>query len=127
MFPRIARRIAQTFVFLFFLGPLVYAQTDFMPGPHRGTVNAIAEDGDRIISAGEDGFLELWSVPDGAALERFQVSVLPVKKMAKRPGKSQVCVWESDGFAENRISVWDYREKKRLFVIPSRDPLRDIG
>ncbi|MDR2370321.1 MAG: WD40 repeat domain-containing protein [Treponema sp.] len=128
MFPRTLKRIARTLVFLLFLGPPAYGQeTGFLPGAHRGAVNALVEDGERIISAGEDGFLELWSVPDGAALERLQISVLPLKLMAKRPGKSQVCVWESDGFAENRVSVWDYREKKRIFALPSRDPVRFIG
>jgi WD40 repeat protein len=128
MFPQIPGRIAQTLALLFFLGPPVYVQeTGFLPGPHRGAVNVLIEDGERIVSAGEDGFLELWSVPGGGALERFQISVLPLKLMAKRPGKSQVCVWESDGFAENRVSVWDYDEKKRIFVLPSRDPVRFIG
>jgi hypothetical protein len=128
MFLRALKRIARTLAFLLFLRFPVYGQeTDFLPGTHRGEVNVLVEDGERIISAGEDGFLELWSVPDGAALERFQISVLPIKLMAKRPGKSQVCAWESDGFAENRVSVWDYREKKKIFAFPSRDPVRSIG
>jgi WD40 repeat protein len=94
-----------------------------LPGGHRGAVTALAGDGELVVSAGEDGFLELWNAENGAAEERFQISPYPVRAMVKRPGRSQVCVTETDGFALHRISVWDYAAKKRLFALRLADPV----
>ncbi|MDR1419198.1 MAG: WD40 repeat domain-containing protein [Treponema sp.] len=98
-----------------------------MPGPHRGRITALAGDGGRVISAGEDGFLESWNIREGGAEERFQIGFVPVTAMVKQPGKPRVCVLESDGFALYRVSVWDYREKIRVFSLDFRDPVSCLG
>ncbi|MDR1287404.1 MAG: WD40 repeat domain-containing protein [Treponema sp.] len=112
---------------LFLSGGAAFGLDGGMPGPHRGAVTALATDGERIISAGEDGFLELWNIRDGGAEERFQIGFIPIMTMAKQPGKTRVCVLESDGFTLYRISVWDYREKIRLFFLDFGDPVSCLG
>jgi hypothetical protein len=106
-------------------GGMPQAQT---AGTHRGAVNALAFDEQgRILSAGADGFLGLWSPEDRAALDRRQLSPYPITAMAKRPGKPQIAVIESNGLGVYRISAWDYEKKERLFTFNSGDPLSYIG
>ncbi|MDR1059553.1 MAG: WD40 repeat domain-containing protein [Treponema sp.] len=96
----------------------------FLPGGHRGAVTAlIYDESGRILSAGEDGFLEIWDPQEQAALERFQLSPYGISSMALRPGKPQVAVVESDGLGLYRVSAWDYEAGRHLFTLRFRDPL----
>ncbi|GHV87806.1 hypothetical protein AGMMS50267_01660 [Spirochaetia bacterium] len=93
-------------------------------GKHRGKVNAIIYDGaNRILSAGEDGFLGIWNIADNAAEERFQLSSYALMSMVLRPGYPQIALVESDGMGRYRISAWDYQKKKNLFILRFRDPI----
>ncbi|MDR1072206.1 MAG: WD40 repeat domain-containing protein [Treponema sp.] len=83
-------------------------------GGHRGAIRAIVYDGNRIITAGEDGFLGFWNLQRRAAEERFQISELPLKAMCLRPEKPHLAVIESDG-KRRRVSTWNYETKERLF------------
>ncbi|MDR2782509.1 MAG: hypothetical protein LBB48_01465 [Treponema sp.] len=83
-------------------------------GGHRGAIRAIVYDGGRIITAGEDGFLEFWNLQYRAAEERFQISELPLKVMRLRPEKPHLAVVESDG-KRRRVSAWNYETKEQLF------------
>ena len=96
----------------------------FIPGGHRGEVNILLHDGEGLLlSAGADGFLEIWDIPGEKALRRFQVSSLPLKSMALRPGEKELCLIEADGMGINRISAWDYERLERLFSLDFEDPL----
>ena len=97
-----------------------------IPGSHRGAVTALRMDANgRIISAGEDGFLEIWN--QRAAEERFQLSHYTIKFMAARPGKNEVAVVESDGLNLNSVSAWNYETKKRLFTLRFRDSVSCVN
>ncbi|MDR2019584.1 MAG: WD40 repeat domain-containing protein [Treponema sp.] len=97
-------------------------------GAHRGAVNAlVSDDQGRILSAGADGFLGVWSPADRAAIDRYQLSPYPITGMAKRPGKAQIAIIESDGLGIYRISAWDYEKKERFFAVSSRDPVSYIA
>jgi WD40 repeat protein len=96
---------------------------DIIPGGHRGPVQALAYTGDKILSAGNDGFLEIWNLRTGAAEQRFQVSPYRINAMALRPGKPELCLIESDGLGLYRISVWDYAEMVNKFTLRFRDPI----
>ncbi|MDR2618357.1 MAG: WD40 repeat domain-containing protein [Treponema sp.] len=99
-----------------------------MPGGHRGTVNAVICDSQgRILSAGADGFLNIWDSGENAAVKRFQLSPFSIVSMILRPGKSQVAVIESDGMALYRISAWDYESMRNLFTLSFRDPVAYIN
>ncbi|MDR2135768.1 MAG: WD40 repeat domain-containing protein, partial [Treponema sp.] len=98
---------------------------DITPGPHRGAVNSLHYDGERLLSVGEDGFLELWD--QDQALLRFQISGLPISAAALRPGTSQIACIETDSLGQYRISVWDYRTLENLFTLRFRDPVQNLS
>jgi len=110
-----------------------WAFTGITPGGHRGAVTAIIHKGNTVISAGEDGFLEIWDTGSGntggiagRATERFQISMYGITAMAQRPGKDEISVVESDGLGQHRVSAWNYRERRNLFTLHFRDPIRYI-
>ena len=109
--------------------PLYGADWVFPAAPrgHRGSVSAVIQKGDTIISAGEDGFLGLWNLYSGAAVDRFQVSQRRIIAMAGRPGKDEVCAVENDGLGLYWISVWNYRERRKIFTLQFRDPISYIS
>ena len=101
-------------------------QTEILPGGHRGAVTALLyDDKGRILSAGEDGFLEIWNTR--APEERFQLSPYGIVSMVLRPGKPQITVVESDGLSLYRISAWDYEAKRNLFTLRFRDSITYIN
>ena len=101
---------------------------DFVAPSHRGAVTCIAVDETGLIlSAGADGFIVIWDGAAMAARERFQLSQHTIEKIALRPGRSEVAVYESDGIGFYRVSVWDYREKDRRFTLPVTNPVLYCG
>jgi hypothetical protein len=100
---------------------------DIIPGGHRGKVNSIQYDGERLLSAGEDGFLEIWDIGRRRAVLRFQLSSLPLVSMVCRPGMPQIACIETDGLGQYRISAWDYDRLENLFTLRFRDPVQNIS
>jgi len=104
-----------------------WAFTGVMPGGHRGPVNALIYKGDLLLSAGDDGFLEIWNTRAGAhAQERFQISQHHITTMAGRPEKDEVCLVENDGMGQCRVSAWNYKERRNIFSLQFRDPISHI-
>jgi WD40 repeat protein len=112
-------------IFLFQIYPL-FSQQPRVAGAHRGAVRAILREGEKLYSAGDDGFLGIWDIRKGICEERFQLSSLAILSMVKRPGKTELGIIESDGMGLYRISVWDYAEKTKCFSLRFRDPLTYI-
>ena len=107
-----------------------WAFTGAIPGGHRDSVNALIYRGERILSAGDDGFLEIWRTDIrgsgqsvGQAGERFQVSPYRIIAMAGRPERDEVCCIESDGMGLYRVSAWNYTERRNIFTLRLGDPL----
>jgi hypothetical protein len=120
------RRFALAFLAFAFLAlPSPSAQSRrFLPAGHRGTVTAVIRDPQgRILSAGEDGFLEIWNTTSGAVEERFQVTPYSIETLVLRPGRNEIALIESDGAGLCRISAWNYLEKRNLFTLRFRDPV----
>jgi hypothetical protein len=94
-------------------------------GGHNGSINALIHNGDTILSAGEDGFLEVWGSGQagGQIKARFQISSHRIIAMAARPGKDEVCFIESDGMGLYRVSAWNYTERQNIFTLPMGDLL----
>ena len=111
------------------LSPLYGADWAFPPAPcgHRGAVNAVFQKGDSVISAGADGFLAVWNVNSAAVVDRFQVSRYRIIAMAGRPGRDEACVVENDGLGLYQVSVWNYRERRKIFSLQFRDPIGHIS
>ena len=99
-----------------------WAFTGIVSGGHSGSVNALIHKGDIVLSAGDDGFLEIWST-GGKAGARFQVSPYRIIAMAGRPDKDEVCFIESDGMGLYRVSAWNYTERRNIFTLPLENPL----
>jgi WD40 repeat protein len=104
------------FLFILFIISLPLFCFD-IAGGHKGKVTALIHNGDTVISAGEDGFIVIWSVSQKAAMEKFQLTTNAVKTMVKHPEKDEICVIESGDTGSNRISAWNYKLKERLFSI----------
>ncbi|MDR2535221.1 MAG: WD40 repeat domain-containing protein [Treponema sp.] len=107
----------------------VFGESGFvLPQGHQGAVQVLIDDEQgRLLSAGADGFLAIWDVKHGAALDRFQLSVHPIHAMALRPGASQISVIGSDGVGIHYISAWDYEAKKLRFTLTFRDAISYIN
>jgi WD40 repeat protein len=114
---------------LILAAPLHGADWAFPTAPrgHRGSVSALFQKGDVIVSAGEDGFLVIWNANSGAAVDRFQVSQHRIIAMAGRPGKDEACVVENDGLGSYQVSVWNYRERRKIFALQFRDAIGYIS
>jgi hypothetical protein len=86
---------------------------------HRGSVLAIEHDESRglVFSAGEDGTLRVWDLAARALVARIGVGRLPLAAIAVNPAATQVAVLESDGVRSFAVSVWDWREARRLFRV----------
>ncbi|MGP1437550.1 MAG: WD40 repeat domain-containing protein [Treponema sp.] len=93
----------------------------FSRAPHKflGGVNDIVLEhnrGDSFYVAGEDGFVTKCSYPSFTT-ETWQLSNLPIKKIAAHPDGKTIALYESDGRAIHKISVWEWQGKKRIFII----------
>jgi len=93
---------------------------------HRGAILALARvpGTDSFFSAGQDGFLTLHTGDTG---ESWQLSNIPIRAIAVNPDRNCVAVYESDGFSINRISVWDWKFKKRMYAKRFRDSITAIS
>jgi hypothetical protein len=98
-----------------------------IPGGHRGAVTALIYSGDRIISAGEDGFVGIWNVRLKSAQQRFQLTTYGIKAMVKHPLKDEICIIESGGMDQHRISVWNCGNWVRLFTLRSKEPVTFVN
>ncbi|MDR2097149.1 MAG: WD40 repeat domain-containing protein, partial [Spirochaetaceae bacterium] len=102
---------------------VTHPESGFVAPAHTGAVNrVVADESGLVLSIGADGFLVIWDSVTMTARERFQLSRYPLEKLSLRPGKSEIAVYESDGFDFYRISVWNYAEKERRFNIPLTSP-----
>jgi hypothetical protein len=105
-------------IFIFFLFIISFPLFCFdIAGGHKGKVTALIHNGDTVISAGEDGFIVIWSVSQKAAMEKFQLTLNTINSMVKHPEKEEICVIESGDTGSSRISAWNYKAKERLFSI----------
>jgi WD40 repeat protein len=99
-----------------------------LPDGHQGAVNALCYDeAGRLLSAGADGFLEIWDTRTKKARERFQISRHAISAAALRPGKTQISVVERDTSGMYHVSVWDYVAKKKYFTQSFREPISALS
>jgi hypothetical protein len=90
-------------LFLFFISLPLFSFD--IAGGHRGKVTALIHNTDTVISAGEDGFIVIWSVSQRAAMEKFQLTTNSIKSMVKHPLKDEICIIESGDMGNNKISA----------------------
>ena len=117
-----------SFLFLSFPHYTAAQNAAAQTGGHRGAVTAILYDDEkgRILSAGTDGFIQVWSRETNTAAERFQISHHSISSMVQRPGKPQFAFVEANRAGYTRISVWDYEQKANLFTLPFGDTVDHV-
>ncbi|EPF28206.1 hypothetical protein DWB79_09620 [Treponema medium] len=83
----------------------------------EGGVTAIADSSitHSFFAAGKDGFITRFSYRTMKP-ETWQVSTMPIKRIAVHPKKTFVAVYETDGFSIHTISLWDWQTKKQLYA-----------
>lgn len=94
---------------------------------HNGEVLSLSlvPGSDVFFSGGADGFIAQFSA-DGFE-ETWQVSDIPVQIVAANPDGNLVAAYESDGFSVHRISVWDWKQKTRLYAKRFRDSVISLS
>lgn len=65
--------------------------------------------------AGNDGFVSRYSYPDFKP-DTWQLSFMPIKKIALHPKGRLVAIYESDGFSIHQVALWDWVLKKVIFA-----------
>ena len=106
----------------------ISAQSHISTQSHSGEVTNISyiENGDgSLFSSGNDGFLIKWT-GDGIG-EHYQISDLPVKMIARSPNGNEIAVYETDGAALNRVSVWNWKTLSRKFAFRFTDSLTSLS
>jgi WD40 repeat protein len=119
------KKFGTLFVFLLLSAAQLTAAE--LPGGHMGAVTALIFSGDRIISAGEDGYVGIWNARLKTAQQRFQLTTYGIKAMVKHPLKDEICIIESGGMGQHGISVWNFGNWEKLFTLRSKEPVTFVN
>ena len=108
---------------LFFsLLSLYAAETAFHAGAHKDSITSIIHNGDKIITAAEDGFIVFWDSEMNVSSDRFQLTPYSIRSMVKHPLRNEICIID-----QYMVSVWDFIDKKKLFSLHSQNPITYIN
>ena len=109
------KKIISTSLFIFLMVN-IFSQNMISTQPHNGKANqgAFAPDGS-FYSVGDDGFVICWT--DDNQGEHYQISDLEIKNITASPNGTDIAIYETDGYSVNRISIWNWKTKKRIFVV----------
>jgi WD40 repeat protein len=77
-----------------------------------------------VLTVGEDGFLGIWG--EEAAIERYQLSEMPVSLMKAHPDRAEIAYVESDGLAFHQLNVINYWTKTPLYSLKFEDRINYI-
>ena len=86
---------------------------------HLGKVNdmVMQEKYNLLFSAGDDGSFRLWNPDSRTLTASIQAAPVPIKKIALNPAGPEIAVVEQHGASSFRLSVWNWRDKKKIFSI----------
>ncbi len=84
---------------------------------HAGAVRdmEITQDGEHLISVGEDGKLKVWDRESRDIRASWQISMLSLVRLELHPEESRAAVLEYDGASRVFMSVWDWETGDPLF------------
>lgn len=94
---------------------------------HTDTVTTIAPipGTDNFFSSGKDGFVS-YITSDGLQ-QIWQISEIPIKKLAVDSSGKRIAAYETDGFSIHRISVWDWEKRQRLYAKRFKDAVTSLS
>ena len=119
------KKIISTSLFIFLMVN-IFSQNMISTQPHNGKANqgTFAPDGS-FYSVGDDGFVICWT--DDNQGEHYQISDLEIKNISASPNGTDIAIYETDGYSVNRISIWNWKTKKRIFVKRFTDTISTIN
>ncbi|MEW5816031.1 MAG: hypothetical protein AB1798_11645 [Spirochaetota bacterium] len=84
---------------------------------HNGAVNSLAFHKlyNLLFSGGEDGTVRAWNPENGELVYQLQVSHLPLRRIALNPVLPQVAVIVKWDISTYHLSVWDWKQRKKVF------------
>lgn len=77
-----------------------------------------------FVSGDEYGFVTRHEEGTG---DTWQVSDLPIRRIAVHPEGNLIAVYESDGFTVHRISLWNWSEKRRIYAKRFKDSVLSLS
>jgi len=92
-----------------------------------GEITALVHKGGSIISATEDGFIIIWNAGQRTVSSRFQLTANIIQSLISHPEKNEICIIESGGINNYRITAWNYESKQKLFSVFSSAPVGYIN
>lgn len=100
---------------LLLLSPVVmYSQARLSTQGHESSVTALCAAGNSgFFSAGQDGFVIRWN--ENGMGQHFQMSDLSIKMIAYNKATNEIAIYETDGAAINRVSVWSWTTFTRKY------------
>lgn len=100
---------------------------DIISRKHSGPVSSLAAvpGTDDFFAAGRDGFVSRFSAEGFEQI--WQLSELPILRIAVDPTGKQLATYESDGFSIQRVSVWNWEHKQRLYAKRFRDSVTALA
>lgn len=114
-------------IFLLFFSCVFNVYSFDITEGHRGVITGFIHKGDRIITAAEDGYIAVWDLSKKTLTERFQLTTSGIQALASHPALDEICVIESAGIDNFKISVWNYVKKQKIFSVHSDQPVTGIN
>jgi WD40 repeat protein len=118
------RRIAVLFTVITISTLCVAAPLDLLVNSsHQGAVSALQlnNEGDTLVSGGEDGTVRFWHLPSARLRQILKVSHLPVTVISLHPRLPRIAILENHGQQSYKIAVWDWEAGKKLFTMDVED------
>ena len=84
---------------------------------HTGAVRDIrvTNDGSLLLTAGDDGKLKVWDRESRGIRASWQLSTLPIVRLALHPTEPRVATVEYDGASRIFLSVWNWEDGEPVF------------
>lgn len=106
------------------------AQSHITQQSHQAIVTDIQAANDKkspdsFFTAAEDGFLIRWN-PDGTG-EHYQITNLWIKYISCSPNGNDIAVYETDGAANNIVTVWDWKKLQKKFQKKYNDSITALS
>lgn len=114
-------------LFLCVLCPVcMHAQSRRSTQGHEGAVTALCAAGNSgFFSAGQDGFVIRWD--ENGSGQHYQMSDLSIKMIAYNKATNEIAIYETDGAAVNRVSVWSWTNFTRKYSKRFSDTVTSIS
>ena len=109
----------------------LFSQSHISTQSHQSSVTSLAPQlfgviNDKAVFSGAlDGFLIKWT-EDGLG-EHYQITDMPIRLIARSPNGNDIAVYESDGAAVNRVSIWNWKTFTRKYAFRFTDGVTSLA